>query len=89
VSVAEDMTTENISVYPNPAVAQQFVNICAVSENANYSNEKPEIFNIFGMTQTPQMTKLDSGYQMEINNLAQGIYFIKYCGQITKFTIVK
>ena len=78
-----------IFVYPNPAIQQKFVYIYGI-DNVDYpfANDMISITNSFGIEQNCLINSLDTGVQIDISNLVNGIYFIRFGGTFLKFSVV-
>jgi hypothetical protein len=62
-----DVNTVGMSVYPNPA--NKVVHVI--------SKDEPRIFNLLGEQVLISMKKEDFGYEMDIQSLSTGIYFVR------------
>jgi len=70
ISDVETITTSDITIYPNPA--HDFV----VIENSKLRIQNLEVLDITGKT-IKQLTVNNSEYKIQVEDLKEGVYFIK------------
>ena len=86
-SINDINISNNLAVYPNPAVNQDyvFVNIDA----AELDIDNISVTNILGVRQSVRTMLLSNGFQIVITDLPQGTYFIRYNNFVAKFSVIK
>ncbi|MCF6351050.1 MAG: PQQ-dependent sugar dehydrogenase [Flavobacteriaceae bacterium] len=73
LSVEDNVFIDDISVNPNPTKGAVFIK----SESGNFEIENIQIFNTIGNKVLEVKINNVIAYQLDLNNLKQGIYFLK------------
>jgi len=90
ITSIKNIDNNKMFAYPNPAINQKFVYIQGIDNTPYFTiADIPIIINSFGIEQTCSINRLNNAIQIDISNLVNGIYFVRYNNNFIKFSVIK